>query len=252
MLADMQAGGLTRRGLFQLLVSAGTAAAMPQGVVRQQRARKPYVVLIAGETANQSERSLTDLAQDLESHNEVRCNVLVATGKRDIPGLDALEDAQLAILFVNGLTLPNDQIGMLRAYAGAAKPLLALRTSIHGFENWPEFGMEVLGGTWGPESEKAAGFEVQAAPGAASLPILSGVAAPFRSESTLYQVLPLGSSTEPVLMGKSSAGEGPVAWIRTRRKERIFYTSLGRPEDFKLAPFRRLLTNGVQWALDRG
>jgi hypothetical protein len=247
----MKPGGLTRRRLVQLLVSAGPVAAMPQGVVRQQRARKPYVVLISGETANQSERSLTDLAQDLESRHEVRCNVLVASGKRDVPGLDALEDAHLVILYVNGLTLPNDQMGMLRTYVAAAKPLLALRTSIHGFENWPEFGLEVLGGTWGADSEKAAGFEVTAAQGAAALPILSEVATPFRSESTLYQVLPLGSSTKAVLVGKSPGGEGPVAWTRTRKKERVFYTSLGRAEDFKLAPFRRLLTNAVQWTLDR-
>jgi type 1 glutamine amidotransferase len=31
----------------------------------------------------------------------------------------------------------------------------------------------------------------------------------------------------------------------------VFFTSLGHPDDFKNAEFRRLLVNGIGWALGR-
>ncbi|MCP5519905.1 MAG: ThuA domain-containing protein, partial [Verrucomicrobiales bacterium] len=43
----------------------------------------------------------------------------------------------------------------------------------------------------------------------------------------------------------------PVAWTRLYgpKQARVFYTSLGHPDDFKEAGFRRLLLNGVLWAM---
>jgi len=42
----------------------------------------------------------------------------------------------------------------------------------------------------------------------------------------------------------------PIAWTRFADNSRIFYTSLGYPDDFKLPQFRRLLINAIYWALD--
>jgi type 1 glutamine amidotransferase len=46
-----------------------------------------------------------------------------------------------------------------------------------------------------------------------------------------------------------------VAWVRQRPvgglNQRIFYTSLGHPEDFRNPVFVRLLTNGLFWAAGR-
>ena len=36
----------------------------------------------------------------------------------------------------------------------------------------------------------------------------------------------------------------PVAWVREKDGRRVFYTSLGHPDDFKDENFMRLLTNG--------
>jgi type 1 glutamine amidotransferase len=43
----------------------------------------------------------------------------------------------------------------------------------------------------------------------------------------------------------------PLAWVRIvgSRQARIFYTSLGHPEDFAEPAFRRLLLNGILWGL---
>jgi type 1 glutamine amidotransferase len=43
----------------------------------------------------------------------------------------------------------------------------------------------------------------------------------------------------------------PVAWIRSygANKAGIFYTSLGAPEDMRIADVRRLLVNAVNWLI---
>ena len=43
----------------------------------------------------------------------------------------------------------------------------------------------------------------------------------------------------------------PVAWTNTYHGGRIFYTSLGHPDDFQLPQFNRLLLNAIRWTLDR-
>jgi type 1 glutamine amidotransferase len=46
--------------------------------------------------------------------------------------------------------------------------------------------------------------------------------------------------------------EEPVAWVHAYgpKQARVFYTSLGHPDDFGQASFRRLLLNGLNWALE--
>jgi type 1 glutamine amidotransferase len=64
----------------------------------------------------------------------------------------------------------------------------------------------------------------------------------------------LENGTTPLLMGTiPGAPPEPVAWTHTYGSEqaRVFYTSLGHPDDFKNAEFRRLLLNGVEWAIAR-
>lgn len=42
-----------------------------------------------------------------------------------------------------------------------------------------------------------------------------------------------------------------MAWTNTYKGGRIFYTSLGHADDFKLPQFRTLLSNAIQWAADK-
>ena len=45
----------------------------------------------------------------------------------------------------------------------------------------------------------------------------------------------------------------PIAWVRERKlgdkTQRVFYTSLGHPDDFKEESFLRLMGNGLAWTL---
>ncbi len=244
----------TRRELLQFAMS-GVAT---QGVVRERPARKPSVVLLSGETEYDSERTLTQMAQELESRHAMRCQVLASGSKSDLPGLEMLEDADLAVFYLSSMNLPAGQLSQIKAYLSAGKPLVALRTTIHGFENWKEFGEDVLGARFSYHYGSASSTDVTIIPEAAAHPILEGVANQFRCRSWLYHVLPLPSSAKPLMMGRA-VGEtqqaqrapNPVAWTRMSKRGRVFYSSLGHPEDLQLEPFRRLLINSIYWALDR-
>jgi hypothetical protein len=71
---------------------------------------------------------------------------------------------------------------------------------------------------------------------------------------SLYKVSPLEKGTTPLLTG-SIPGQPPepIAWTHTYgpKRARIFFTSFGHPDDFKNAEFRRLLSNGIAWALGK-
>jgi type 1 glutamine amidotransferase len=94
---------------------------------------------------------------------------------------------------------------------------------------------------------------VRVAPGASNHPILSGVPAAFHSAHSLYRSRNLAPTTQTLLTGSIQL-EGrevtePVAWVSTNAQSRVFYTSLGGPDDFKAPAFRRLLVNAVFWSL---
>ena len=40
-----------------------------------------------------------------------------------------------------------------------------------------------------------------------------------------------------------------VAWTHSYKGGRVFYTSLGHPDDFEIPSFRRLFRNGILWTL---
>jgi type 1 glutamine amidotransferase len=245
----------TRRETLQLLL-AGMAQA--QGVVRERPPRKPYVVFLSGETEYNSEATLPRIAQELESKHGMRCTVVVASGKADLPGLEALEDADLAVAYLSSLALPASQLNQIKAYLDAGKPLVGLRTSIQAFDNWKEFGEQVLGAPWRYDYGSTSSTDVKVIPEAAGYSILRGVASEFHCRSWLYHVLPLPTSVSPLLVGVS-VGESkrpdrvpnPVAWTKTYKGGRVFYTSLGHPEDFQVEPFRKLLVNAIYWALGK-
>ncbi len=70
---------------------------------------------------------------------------------------------------------------------------------------------------------------------------------------SLYKSLPLAPTTTLLMMGR--AGEvtphEPVAWTNSRPNGgKVFYTSLGHPDDFDLPAFQTLLRNAVYWAAD--
>jgi type 1 glutamine amidotransferase len=68
----------------------------------------------------------------------------------------------------------------------------------------------------------------------------------------MYRQRPLTDTTTTLLMGRWSTEDPdePIAWTNTYEGARIFYTTLGHPDDFQTEAFNRMLSNAVHWTLN--
>ncbi|MBB5032851.1 ThuA domain-containing protein [Prosthecobacter vanneervenii] len=183
--------------------------------------------------------------------------------------VEALKEADLLVLFSRRRFPPKEQMAAIRAHLAAGKPLLGIRTANHAFipkpkevvdpglEPWPDFTHEVLGGENAGYETKGLPYSVRVLDGVKT-PLLEGVnVANIQGYQSLYKVLPLAADATPILIGTAQAGATtppqPVAWTRSygSGKARIFYTSLGAPEDMRSADLQRLLRNAVEWTLKK-
>ena len=228
--------------LFLALQTAGAA----------ESARQQTIVLISGESEYDSARTLPAFKQYLATNYGFNCIYLERTKGEEIPGLDALEKADLAIIFVRRMTLPEEQLGKIKKFIGSGKPLIGLRTASHAFENWKEWDHDVLGGNYHNHYGNDLTAAIKVRLEAADHPILNGVEQEFAAGGSLYLNAPLPPSSTVLLMGSvTNHPPEPVAWTHEYKGVRIFYTSLGHPKDFENRSFRRLLVNAIYWTLNR-
>lgn len=192
-----------------------------------------------------------------------------AADKNNFPGLTkALEKADLLLVSVRRRTPPKDQLDAVRAFLAAGKPLIGIRTACHAFAlrpkdklanetlaAWQDFDPEVIGGHYTNHHPAGPLSAITLAPGADKESILQGIdVAKLVGNGSLYKVAPLEKSTTPLLIGTIPGQPAePVAWTNHYgpKEARIFFTSLGHPDDFKNGEFRRLLLNSIAWALGK-
>ena len=214
--------------------------------------RGPTIVLISGEDEYKSAETLPVFKQFLETNYGFNCTYLRRTKGEDIPGLDALAKADLAIIFIRRMTLPEEQLGKIRKYVQSGKPLIGLRTASHAFEKWKEWDHDVLGGNYHNHYGDKLVATIDVVPETARHPILNGVGKKFVAGGSLYRNAPLPASSVVLLTGSvTNEPPEPVAWTHEYNGARIFYTSLGHPKDFDNPSFRRMLVNAVFWTLNR-
>jgi type 1 glutamine amidotransferase len=230
-----------------------------------------HVVFMIGEDEYHTWETLPEFARkDLEPLG-YRVTIVQAdvADKNNFPGLlDALRTADALVLSVRRRTPPAEQLDAIRAHLASGKPLVGIRTACHAFAlrpgdppapaaraTWQDFDPEVLGGHYTNHHTDGPRTTIELAPGARAHPILEGISvAGLVGAGSLYKVSPLESGTTPLLIG-AIPGEPPepVAWTHLygTKHARVFFTSLGHPDDFRNAEFRRLLVNGVAWAIGR-
>ena len=264
--------------------AAGSVGNSPIGATAQQESKgkqgmqagNPLVVFVTGDHEYSGEVTLPVLARELEQRYALRTRVLCAhpdqNAEENIPGLEALADADLAVFYLRWRRLPDDQLAHIERYLKAGRPVVGFRTTSHAFNfpaghpqaRWNAFGEFAFGAPpgWGnghTHYGHEASTDVCIAVGAEQHPILTGVAREFHVRSWLYHVLPkypLPGATR-LLMGRAvspnkPAEDNPVAWThRTAEGGRAFFTTLGHPEDFGVEAFQRLVVNGFHWALGR-
>ncbi len=243
-----------------------------------QSKNAPLIVFVAGDHEYSGEHTLPLIAAELEKNYGFRTKVLKSypdqNAEKDIPGLEALKDADLAVFYLRWRQLPKEQLDYIEAYLKTGKPVMAFRTTTHAFnypkghelEKWNAFGEFALNAPpgWGGKAGHThygheSSTDVTVIPAAAKHPILTGVASGFHARSWLYRVLPdyPTKGSEWLLMGKSvnpdkAAIENPVAWTGTNSfGGKVFMTTLGHPEDFQVEPFQRLVINAIHWELGK-
>ncbi|WP_081891714.1 PVC-type heme-binding CxxCH protein [Verrucomicrobium sp. BvORR106] len=285
--------GLLTRALLVLAVSAGLADAAPlvfEGTTGPGKGK--HIVFLAGDHEYRSEESLPALARILAKHHGFKCTVLfdidaqgdiVAGEVPNIPGMEALDTADLAVVFLRFQNLPADQMKHFDAYLNRGGPVVGLRTATHGFKIPKDgpyvkysfdykgadyelgFGHQVLGQTWvghyGTNHKQSTRIAI--VPDKASHPILRGVkdvwvqAGGYVGKPSSGEILtlaqPLNGMT-PDSPADATKPPMPSEWTRTYKtasgKEgRVFTTLYGTSEDITNDGYRRLVVNGMLWAI---
>jgi type 1 glutamine amidotransferase/nicotinamidase-related amidase len=230
--------------------------------------KRPRVVFISAESEYKAAESFPGFAHELEMKYGLNCEILQGSitksgeDRNYISGMDVLLKANLVLVFVRRRAFQAEQMKHFRDYLEKGKPLIGLRTASHAFDTrgkapeghveWRKFDPEVLGGNYHGHYGRGPVTMVTAATGAKDHPVLKGVRTPFTSIGSLYEVSPLSRSTKQLLIGAIPNKEAePVAWTNTYKQSRVFYTSLGHPDDFNNPQFRRLLINAIFWAMNK-
>ena len=226
--------------------------------------KRPHLVIVMAEDEYKTETTLPAFAA---SHlgRDFKVSLIYNTdGQRNqIPGLDVLREADIALFSLRRRTLAKADLDMFRQHVAAGKPVVGIRTASHGFsqrsgtppegsDEWPSFDHDVLGGNYQNHHANDIPTFVRTIEAQAKHPILTGVSGEeFRVQSSLYRNTPLAETATPLMMGRAAdlKPHEPVAWTNQRPDSgRVFYTSLGHVEDFKIPAFQRLLLNGIYWA----
>ena len=166
-----------------------------------------HIVFIANDHEYRSEQTCPLLAKILAKHHGFRCTVLfgvddkgmIKAGAKDVPGLEALKDADLLVFFTRFMNLPDEQVDLLVEYFERGGPTVGLRTSTHCFNKqkgkWSKLnfnykgedyrgglGEQIYGNTWNKErgqshygSNHKMGSSIRPSEEAKDHPILTGV-----------------------------------------------------------------------------
>ena len=204
-----------------------------------------HIVLISGDEEYRSEEAMPQMARILSDHHGFTCTVLFAQDPehpgridpnylKNIPGLEALQKADLAFVFTRFRELPDDQMQEIENYLLKGKPVIGIRTATHAFnvldttskwlhydnyyegekEEWHGgFGRLVLGEKWvahhGHHKHQSTSGII--AEGAENHPITNGIEnGDVWGPTDVYRVrLPLPGDAQPIILGQvmNRAGE---------------------------------------------
>ncbi|MEC9005023.1 MAG: ThuA domain-containing protein, partial [Planctomycetota bacterium] len=160
--------------------------------------------------------------------------------------------------------LPKAQMEFVRKFIEAGKPVVGIRTANHAFSlrgkeipaglaDWENFDAEVIGGHYTGHHGEGPKVALEVAKGAAGHPILDKIdLSQWQGQGSLYLVSPLAKSATALLHGTiPGKPTEPIAWVNTNKfGGRVFYTSLGHPDDFKNPATNHLLYQAIRWALN--
>jgi type 1 glutamine amidotransferase len=214
----------------QVVVLAGFVTLLSLSTGCSSTDESLHIHFISGSEEYQSEQSLAEL-QKILTENFTNVTITASWGEDagdDLPDLEQLADADLMLVFTRRMTLPEDQLTIIRNHTNAEKPVIGIRTASHAFQDYLEFDAEVLGGDYDGHGDDEP-VELTLADGAENHPILEGVELWDRPGKIYHNASP-GPNTDILIYGEGleSGIHEPLAWTNIYgRSGRAFYTSMG-------------------------
>lgn len=236
----------------QSLLSIATACLLFL-VAQCSTAEEPLkVCLVSGSLEYKSNESLEGFQKYLEANYPAKCSRAFLEGKDEehLNGLENLANCDVMLLFTRRLKLSGEQLERIKSYCQSGKPIVGVRTASHAIQTWLDLDKEVLGGNYRGHYGEGPETEIKIVESAKGHPLLAGVQ-PFRSAGSLYKNEGIAGDTQLLMTGKNPEATEPITWTREYKGGRIFYTSLGHPQDFTEESFRRLLANALFWTAGR-
>jgi type 1 glutamine amidotransferase len=227
--------------------------AFPGAAARSDEPKKEKplrVCLLSGCNTYHSEKSLPPFQEWLEKNYRVECTRLVRKADDDLPGLEKLDECDVAFVFFKRMSLKGEQLERFQKYVRSGRPIVAVRTASHAVQTWLDFDREILGGNYQGHYEKEPVTQIELTDAGKQHPILKGVTLKS-APGPLYKNTGHAKDITILLTGANPGQVEPLAWVREREGGRIFYTSLGDPTTFEDENFRRLLANAVFWTARR-
>ena len=215
--------------MFKLIAPLLALASLPltAQVVYQAKdgpGQGKHIVLLGGDEEYRSEEALPMLGKLLSQRHGFKCSVALSIGADGTidpgagasgEGVEALRSADLCIMLLRFRHWPDEKMKIFDDYLKSGKPIIALRTSTHAFNNdkksafakyafnanaasgWEGgFGRQVLGETWVShwgrhKSEATKGILTDAAKGN---PIFNGISEIF-GDTDVYEAHPPADAT---------------------------------------------------------
>lgn len=254
-----------------------------------------HIVFVTGEEYYRSEEGMSMFAKIMARHHGYKCTVLFSLDpdsghinpnrNHNIPGLAALANADLMVIFARFRELPDADMKHIVDYVNAGKPVLGIRNATHAFRYSPQsvsrykswdfqskewvggFGQQILGDTWIAHYGK---FQKEATLAHVDVkqrhhPVLRGVGDTIFCHTDVNsverltpgdvvlfhgQVLAGLKPTDPPVSDNRKDVRMPFAWFKTYtapsgKQGRSFTTTAGASLDWLSEDLRRLMVNAM-------
>jgi hypothetical protein len=285
---------------FAALLFASVSAMAGDRVVYEGESgpgKGKHILFIASDHEYRGEETCPAIARILAKRYGFKCTVLfgqtedglIKQGSSRIPGIEAIDDADMLFLFLRFVAPEDAWMEKLEAYLKRGGPVLGLRTtthafnglkgkySYHNFNNGGEdfvggFGRQVLGETWNPKlgaghygSNHKFATAMHVVPEQREHPVMRGVK-DMHAMAGAYSARPMPNSTilatnrvlESMDVGAKPLPDKepqPAVWVRSYRfqggKEgRAFCSTQGASEDILSEGVRRMIVNATLWCME--
>ena len=207
-----------------------------------------HIHIISGSKEYKANESMVEYTKELIKVFKAKVTHTATTDKsKNLPNLNELKDADLLIIFCRRLDVQTNDLTIIHDYLKSKKSVIGIRSASHAFETFLGLDKQYFGGSYSGHDKE---FKITMKKNETQNDhaILKGVS--FTNWVRLgkpYYNYTNSKDTVLLLSGTANNKSHPMAWTRNIKSQRVFYTSMGLPQDFENKNFIQLLNNAVTW-----